>query len=131
MIALDTNVLVRFIVQDDRAQAAAATRLIAAECTSEEPGFVNAIVLSELVWVLERSYGYTRAQIAPVLEGLLTSADLDFEHAACAWDSLQAYRTTNTGFVDLFIGRINQAHGCTKTKTFDRKATRSADFEEV
>ena len=129
MTGLDTNVLVRYIVQDDPAQALAATELLENQCSAAQPGFVNAIALTEFVWVLERSYHYTRAQIAPVLEDLLTSADLSFEHAACAWDALQLYRNGNADFADLLIGRINHFHGCRTTKTFDRKASRSADFE--
>jgi predicted nucleic-acid-binding protein len=131
MIGLDSNVLVRYLVQDDPDQARTAAELLENQCSVDEPGFVNAITLVELVWVLERSYHYTRAQIAPVLEDLLTSADLTFEHAASAWDALQSYRSGNIGFADLLIGRINRFHGCRTTKTFDRKASRSKDFEAM
>lgn len=131
MIGLDTNVLVRYIVQDDPDQAQAATELLETQCSADDPGFVNAIVLTEFVWVLERSYKYTRAQIAPILEDLLTSADLSIEHAACAWDALQSYRGGNMDFAGLLIGRINHFHGCLTTKTFDQKASRIGDFEAI
>lgn len=131
MIGLDTNVLVRYIVQDDPVQSAAATEILESECTPEEPGFINAITLAECVWVLERAYRHTRAQIAPILEDMLTSAEFKIEHAACAWQALQAYRQSKADFADLLIGRINRLHGCRTTKTFERQAARSADFEEI
>lgn len=73
MIGLDTNVLVRYIVQDEPAQARSATQLIERVLTPEHPGFVNYVVICELVWVLESAYGFARAQIIPVLRQLLAT----------------------------------------------------------
>ena len=67
MIALDTNVLVRFIVRDEERQTAAATRLIEDRCSAETPGLVSPIVLCELVWVLTSGYGYKREMVVRVL----------------------------------------------------------------
>ena len=131
MLGIDTNILVRYVTQDDPEQAKRAATILERQCTAESPGFVNAVVLAEFVWVLERNYRYTRAQIAPVIEDLLTSADLEVEHAAEAWDALRSYRVEKAGFADLLIGRINAHHGCRTTATFDRKAGRSGDFKTV
>lgn len=75
MIGLDTNILVRLLVADDPDQTARAQRFVAARCTRETPGFINCIVLAELIWVLARVYDYSRATIADVVESLLSGDD--------------------------------------------------------
>ena len=91
MIGLDTNVLVRYLMQDDAAQAAKASRLIE-RCSAEEPGFIAMVVLVELVWVLESSYGIERARIAAALELLLRTRELRVEQAETAWHAVRMYR---------------------------------------
>ncbi|WP_296643766.1 PIN domain-containing protein [Roseinatronobacter sp.] len=78
MIALDTNILVRFLTQDDPDEGRMAINLIGG-LTEQNPGFVAREVLVELVWVLERSYRYQRSEIARVLEGFLSASELDIE----------------------------------------------------
>ena len=78
MIALDTNVLVRYLVADDAAQAEAARRLLAG-LTDERPGFICREVVVELVWVLERTYRFSRERIAELLEELIASVELEIE----------------------------------------------------
>ncbi|MEO5338150.1 MAG: type II toxin-antitoxin system VapC family toxin [Magnetospirillum sp. WYHS-4] len=128
MIGLDTNVLVRYLVQDDLVQAAAATRLVETRCTKEAPGFVNRIVLCELVWVLESAYRYPKDSIAAVLDRLLRTAELVIEDAESAWLALQAYRGLGVDFPDALIGLANRDRGCEGTATFDGRATRLAVF---
>ena len=79
MIGLDTNILVRYLVGDDPDQSQAAGQLIGSQCTQEKPGWINRIVVCELVWVLEGAYGYHRGQICEVLERLLRAAELEFD----------------------------------------------------
>ena len=79
MIGLDTNVLVRHLVQDDPAQSHAATQVITKRCTRDEPGFINRIVLCELVWVLESAYGYSKDTIVVVLDKILRTSQLKIE----------------------------------------------------
>ena len=124
MIALDTNILVRYIVQDDVAQAAAASRLIEKECTPSRPGWVDAVVLCELVWVLESAYDYPRATVADVLQTLLTSDELRVEMSTIARAALRTYRSGTAGYADCLIGLRNQHAGCDATCTFDKKAGR-------
>ena len=64
MIGLDTNILVRYLVEDDAKQASKAAHLIETRCTEDSPGFINRVVLCELVWVLESAYGYPLATVA-------------------------------------------------------------------
>jgi len=75
MIGLDTNILVRLLVADDPEQTERARKLVSARCTRESPGFINCIVLAELVWVLSGAYGLSRSQIANAVEALLAGED--------------------------------------------------------
>ena len=128
MIGLDTNVLVRYLVEDDRAQASKAARLIESRCTEDAPGFVNRVVLCELVWVLESAYGYPRATVAATLENLLRAAELDVDAADAAWPALTAYRRNGVDFSDALIGRLNRNAGCDGTASFDKAAAKMDDF---
>ncbi|MBK6468504.1 MAG: type II toxin-antitoxin system VapC family toxin [Rhodobacter sp.] len=122
MIGLDTNVLVRFLVQDDPEQAAAATALIVG-LTETEPGFVCREVLVELVWVLERAYGMTRADIAFALDRLLEARELVVEAAR---SRLPSPRTASAravrGSPDQMVALAGEGAGCRETASFDRKA---------
>ena len=108
MIGLDTNVLVRYLMQDDAAQAAKASRLIE-RCSAEEPGFIAMVVLVELVWVLESSYGIERARIAAALELLLRTRELRVEQAETAWHAVRMYRDSRADFADALIALEKQA----------------------
>ncbi|MBI1785457.1 type II toxin-antitoxin system VapC family toxin, partial [Candidatus Sumerlaeota bacterium] len=98
MIALDTNILVRYIVRDDLRQTAAATRLIESECSADSPGIVTLIVLCELVWVLDRGYHYRRDEIAGVLRRILAAEDLAVERAEFAWQALNHFAQEKADF---------------------------------
>ncbi|MFQ6016870.1 MAG: PIN domain-containing protein [Kiloniellaceae bacterium] len=128
MIALDTNVLVRYLVEDDVRQAALAAKLIETLCTKDDPGFVNRIVLCEVVWVLESAYGYPRATVADTIDKLLRTAELEIDAGEAAWSALGAYRAGAADFADAFIGRLNRSAGCSGTATFDRAAAKLEDF---
>lgn len=129
MIGLDTNVLVRYIVRDDVRQAAMATRLIEAECTMEQPGHVALVVLCELVWVLERGYGYARSAIADVLRRILAADDLCVESSELAWRALNLYGGGKADFADYVIGLCNRAQSAKITYTFDRRTAGSDLFK--
>lgn len=121
MTALDANVLVRFLVQDDAAQAKAAQDLIAT-FTEAEPGFVCREVLVELVWVLERAYQLPRGDIARALDGLVEARELVIEAADRVAIAVDRYRKGGPGFADQMIALAGQGAGCRTTVTFDRKA---------
>lgn len=121
MIGLDTNVLVRFLVQDEPEQAAAAIALISS-LSETEPGFVGREVLVELVWVLERAYDLPRGDIAQALDGLLEARELVVETADRAAIAVDRYRKGGPGFSDQMIALAGQGAGCRETATFDRKA---------
>ncbi len=131
MIGLDTNVLVRIIVGDDERQAEKAEKVLKSRCTPEKPGFVNSIVLCELAWTLDRTYGYSRAQIAGVMDRILENRGLRIEHAGLVAAALRMYRSAAASFSDALLSEINLAAGCESTLTFDRKAARSDGFTLV
>ena len=124
MIGLDTNVLVRYLVQDDAAQAAAATALIEAECTAHDPGWIDHIVLCEIVWVLESAYGYERRLIAAVIGQILATSEFSVELPEQVRAALAHFQRGVADFADHLIGRRNRDRGCEFTFTFDRKAAR-------
>ena len=128
MIALDTNVLVRYLVRDDPRQTRAATRVVETSCTVETPGFVTLVVLCELVWVLERGYRYSRIQIAALVRGLLSADDLSIERSELAWQALNAFEEGPADFADYVIGGTARAAGAETTVTFDRRAGASPLF---
>ena len=128
MIALDTNVLVRYIVQDDLVQAAHATGLIEARCTTEEPGLVATIVVGELAWVLGRGYGYSRAQVADVVRAILSADELEVEAPEMAWRSLRMFEAGKADLADYLIGNGNRERGAEATFTFDHAAAESDLF---
>ena len=123
MIALDTNVLVRFLVQDDVDQAKIAGKIID-QLTDAAPGFIGREVVVELVWVLERAYGYERTDIATALDGLLSARELLLEDADDIGPALELYRNEGFGFADLMIAAAARGAGAVELVTFDRKAAR-------
>ena len=126
MIGLDTNVLVRYLAQDDRTQAPLATRFIESSLNQEDPGFVSTVVLAELVWVLETNYQFGREQIASLVDALLRAQQLKFQDPDSASQALRDFRTSKADYVDCLIHRLGSAAGCSHTATFDRAASRLA-----
>jgi predicted nucleic-acid-binding protein len=122
---LDTNVLIRHIVQDDPAQARMASHFIASECSREAPGFLNRIVLCETVWVLESAYGYSREEIADVLERIIRTHQFRIENLQCTWTALRMYRSGSADFADCLLGHTNLEAGCSETVTLDKKAAKT------
>lgn len=128
MIGLDTNVLVRYLVQDDPGQSRKATQVIAKQCTRDDPGFINRIVLCELVWVLESAYGYSKETIVTVLEKLLRTGQLKIEDTQSAWTAFRMYQKGKADFADCLLGAANRFDGCNETVTFDQTASKLEDF---
>ena len=125
MTGLDTNVLVRYLAQDDARQSARATRLVES-FTREEPGFVAIVTLAELVWVLQDVYELGRDDLASLVEGLLQTEGLRVQQPDLVWQALRRFDSTRADFADHLIERLNAAAGCNMTMTFDRAAARDA-----
>jgi len=126
---LDTNVLVRYIAQDDPVQAAQATQYIEMHCTADSPCIIGQIVLCELAWVLESNYNQSRDDIVSVIEHLLQVGQLELMEPEIVWRALNDYKNSNVDFPDHLLARINEASGCTETMTFDKKASKQPGFQ--
>lgn len=129
MIGLDTNVLVRYLAQDDPTQSRKATELIEQRLTEENPGFVSVVVMAETVWVLERAYGLTEEDIAAAIERTLQADVLVIESEQELFTAMIALKEGRGSFADALIGALSVKAGYTRTVTFDRKALRLPGFE--
>ena len=116
MIGLDTNVLLRYFLRDDPAQAARAGR----ELGRDERFLIDGIVLCELVWVLETGYGLSRAEIGAALETVLATAQFEIDGKDLVLAALGDFRASSADFSDCLIGRRNRAAGAAQTVSFDR-----------
>ncbi len=125
MIGLDTNVLVRYIMQDDAKQSPKSSKLIES-LTIDAPGFVPLVVIIELGWVLSASYGLKREQIAQVFETLLRTKEIIVDRADQVLKALRVFNSSSADFADCLIERIAAGAGCDKTMTFDVGAAKSA-----
>ena len=128
MIGLDTNVLLRYLMQDDPRQSAQATKLIEDRLTIAEPGFISTVAMAETAWVLQRSYGRSSADIAAAIERTLQSDVLAVEAEQEVFDAMVAVREGRGSFADALIAGLGRSAGCSYTVTFDRKALRLPGF---
>jgi predicted nucleic-acid-binding protein len=129
VVGLDTNVVVRYLAQDDPKQSAAATKLFEDVLTPEQPGFVSSVVLCELAWVLAECYGADRARIRAAIEGLLAARQIVIEGPDTVRRALRAWGESSADFADALIGALAAAQGATRTVTFDRAAGKLPGFE--
>jgi predicted nucleic-acid-binding protein len=127
MIGIDTNLLVRYIIQDEPVQVEKATRFLERVCTINNPGLVNGIVVMELVWVLESVYRYPRQQVSIALAAILRASQLRVENSQDVRYALSEY-SDGADFSDALIAATNLRLGCDHTVTFDRAAARRAGF---
>lgn len=130
MTGLDTNVVVRYIVQDDIAQSSRATALI--ESLSEEsPGFLSMVAIVELTWVIQGCYGASKEETIAILDKLLRLKTLRVENMEVVSRALRAYSASNADFADCLIERSGSHARCTRTMTFDAKAVKTAGMHLV
>src|ERR1700744_298511 len=125
MIGLDTNVLVRFFIQDDAAQCARVDAVMSS-LSAEDQGWVSAAVLMELVWVLSRTYSLSRHEIANCFQCLLSSSEIVVEQTDMMRQAVEMYRTTSVSFADCLITASARSAGCSAILTFDVDAAKSA-----
>ena len=128
MIALDTNILVRYLVEDDAAQAVVARRIIEEGLTPTAQGFVSLIVLVELSWVLGRVYRCSREQVALIVAELIASPTILVEQAAAV---TAAIAQPHPDLADSLLHEVGKVRGCEHTITFDRTFAKLAGVELV
>lgn len=134
MIGLDTNVLLRWLVDesvwpdDAPGQARAARELIV---ESGETFFVNHVVLVETAWVLLNPMGQSKGVLVKIIERLLASSNVVIDRRECVAEALSGFRSSKPGFADHLLGRVNRRAGCETTMTFDTDAGRGDDFRRL
>lgn len=123
MIGLDTNVLVRYIAQDDPKQSPMATHVVES-LTVDARGYVSVISVVELVWVLTDCYALTKGELCEVLATLLRTKEIVVAHADTVWQALRLFKEGKADFADCLIERFAHEAGCDYTTTFDRDAAK-------
>lgn len=123
-IGIDTNVLVRYIMQDDE-QSKIATEFLE-NLSIENQGVINTVVVMEVIWVLSRSYKQPKETIALVLEELFLIPVFVFDNLPLLLKTLAVYKESKADFSDIFIRLFNQSLDCEKTVTFDVGASKKA-----
>jgi predicted nucleic-acid-binding protein len=128
MIGLDTNVLIRYLVQDDAVQSPKATAILEKQLSEATPGFVSVVVTVELFWVLESYYDFAPSDVAAVLERLLAANYIVFEDEQEVFGAMAVIQEGTGNFADALIAALARRAGCSQTLTFDRKALRIPGF---
>lgn len=131
MIGLDTNILVRYLAQDDPVQSPKAVELIERRLTEENPAFVSVVAMVETAWVLERAYGLTDPEIAACIERVLQIEVFVVENEQQIFTAMIALKDGRGTFSDALILALGDKAGCSRTVTFDRKALRLTGFVAI
>jgi predicted nucleic-acid-binding protein len=131
MIGLDTNVLVRYVLDDDPVWSPVVTDYIDREITAERPAYINIVTLVELVWVLRRQPDFSKERIIQLIGYLLQSRNVVLGERGLVEKAVARYRDGGAGFADYVIAEMNLAAGASKTVTIDKKASRSEPFERL
>ena len=129
MIGLDTNILVRYLAQDDPAQSPLATQIVERRLSQENPGFISVVAMVETVWVLDRAYGLADAEIAAAIERILQADTLVVENEQEVFTAMVALKEGHGEFTDALIAALGTRAGCAHTLTFDKAALALPGFK--
>lgn len=124
-VALDTNLLVRLLTNDDIVQAARVEAWLLANATPQTPAYIDHVVLCELGWVLERSYAYSRTQVHAAIAALLEHQGLRIEAPIQVRQALQWFADGPADLSDYLLAARARAAGCAAVLTLDRKAAKT------
>jgi predicted nucleic-acid-binding protein len=131
VIGLDTNVVLRYLLQDDPKRTRQANEIIEGRLSEREPGFLSLACVLEIVWVLSSLLRQGSVQIAGHLEHLLAADSLVVQNEQQVFEAAFALKRGAGEFEDALIGALDAWAGCEKTLTFDRRAGRLAGFEVI
>jgi predicted nucleic-acid-binding protein len=131
MTGLDTNVLVRYLTQDDPVQSKKANKIIERRLTEDEPGFISLVTLVETAWVLSRAYGLSDHEVAGMVEAMLQADTFVVQNEQEVFTAVATLRAGRGSLADALVGALCAWTGCNSTLTFDRKAARLDGFELI
>ncbi len=129
MIGIDTNVLIRYLTQDDPAQSSIANKFFQKTLSAPQPGFISLVVLVETCCVLQSSYAVSDIELSSLIENLMQTPQLSIENRDSLNQALQAMKgnqSAKAGFVDFLIKSIAETQGCEYCVTFDKRASQDA-----
>ena len=127
MIGIDTNLLLRFFVEDDEPQFDQARQFVENNLSRDEPGFVSLIVVVELAWALKQVYKLSHEEIANILRAILEADELRVERASLVSRAVENAVAHNVEFSDALITAGNVEAGCTAFVTFDQSFSGSGE----
>ncbi|MEQ9230597.1 MAG: type II toxin-antitoxin system VapC family toxin [Cyclobacteriaceae bacterium] len=128
MIGIDTNVLVRYIVQDHQVQSKKATEFIES-LTPKTSGFISSIVLCELNWVLKSAYGIDKNKRIAVIDTILSTSVFEIEDMTASMKALRSYENGKADYSDYLIREVMLDAGCETIMTFDKAALLDKGFK--
>ncbi len=128
MLGIDTNVLVRLLVDDDPAQAERARRLIERCAETGEEAYISLLVLLETEWVLRSRYGFGKTQVRMAMDALFETREIRIEDESAVETALFHSDDGAAAFADCLVAACHHARGCRATATFDARAARSPGF---
>jgi predicted nucleic-acid-binding protein len=131
MIGLDTNVVLRYLLQDDPKQTRQANQIVDRQLSEQNPGFISLATVLEIVWVLRSLLKQNLSQIASHLENLLAADSFEVQNEQQVFEAVFALKRNTGEFEDALIGALNAWAGCSYTWTFDQKAARLPHFRGI
>ena len=131
MVPLDTNVVLRYLLQDDPKQTRQANQIIDRQLSEQNRGFLSLVTVLEIVWVLRSLLKQNPSEIATHLENLLTADSFEIQNEQQVFEAVFALKRGTGEFEDALIGALNAWTGCSHTLTFDRKAARLPHFQAI
>ena len=124
MIGLDTNVLARFLLDDDAEQSPAARKAIRRAVAAGERLAICAPMFLELEWVLRSRDGANKASTVALLRQLLELHDVEVIDESAVEMALETHETKNVDFAECLFHSLYSTHGCTSMMSFDTRAQR-------
>jgi predicted nucleic-acid-binding protein len=125
MIGLDTNILIRFVAQDDPVKSPIANAIMNS-LSVDKPGWIAVTAIAEFTWVMTRTFRISRTDAYSLLDRFLTMPVVVIEQEDLVRKAAGLFLNGSAEFTDYLVACSGQAAGCTHTLTFDRRAAKSA-----
>ncbi len=130
-VVIDTNLLVRYLINDDQKKAEAVDSLLDKAIKGEVKIVVPSVVIAELVWVLESYYQMKADTILELVEAIVNTSGLDVTDKSTVISALRLYKNRNIDFIDAWIIEFAKERGIKTIYTFDKKHFRNIEGIEV
>ncbi|NCC51555.1 MAG: PIN domain-containing protein [Spartobacteria bacterium] len=129
MMAVDTNIIVRFLVRDDEKQAEAVCKRLKQAETQRERFKIPLLVVLETIWVLESAYDKTRSEILDSIHDMRQMPIFEFEADRVIEGLLNDGPKYKANLADILIAHSAKNAGCDAGITFDKAAAQLSFFK--